>query len=68
MTKKDMLKRIVEPVVLQALSNTYKINTSSPSDKQLALVESIADLLYPKLSDKLGVKELREILGEKDES
>jgi hypothetical protein len=67
MTKKEMLKRIIEPVVLKALSDTYQINTSSPSDKQLALVESIADLLYSKLSDKLGVKELKEILGEKDE-
>jgi hypothetical protein len=66
-TKKEMLRKILGPVVLDALSDTYKINTSSPSDKQLALIDAITELLYPKIDSKLGVKDFKDILGDDNE-
>ena len=66
MTKVDLMRRILEPVVTKALSDQYGLKPDSITEKQMGLIDQIWEGIYEKFSPHLGIKELKEILGEKD--
>lgn len=67
MNKPVIFKKIVGPMVWEALKKAYGINVTAPSEKQEAFVEELASSLYEKVGCRLDKTTLREIYGDNDD-
>lgn len=66
MTKKQLLFKIVSPMIVSGLSRAYQLNASALSEKQEKLVDLVCEDIYSKFEDKLSLKDLQEMYGETD--
>lgn len=68
MSKRQVFGKMVEPTIWRALSETYGVSISNYTDKQRQLLTGIVDGLYDIFGNKMTVKDMEEILGEKYEA
>lgn len=67
MTKKQLFGRAIEPIIWLAMSDAYGTSIGKYTEKQKAFLVGIVDGIYDTLESKISIKDLKEILGDKDE-
>lgn len=67
MTKKQLFGRAVEPLMWAAMSDAYGTSVGKYTEKQKTFLTGIVDGLYDIFESKISVKDLQEMVGDKDE-